>query len=299
MTSVDEDKVSEQEKEEAVEAVKEKKKVRSKSRKTVEAADAVDVGEPDVVESAAEDAIQTTGDESKDAVPEAEKLLVPLDDYLANGIHVGLKYKTKDMRPFIYKVRPDKLCVFDVQKIDERIKIAVKFLSTYNPEDVLVVSNRVYGRVPIKRFSEYTRLRAFPDRFVSGSLTNPSIETYSEPKLLVVTDPTADQQAIKEASEMGIPILAICDTNTRIRNIDVVIPSNNKGKNALALIYWILTRELLKMRGKEFNAPLEEFISKAEPQPYLLKMQEQQRLHRRKRNKRGRKGSGKSGGKRR
>lgn len=213
-----------------------------------------------------------------------EKLLVSLDDYLSNGVHVGLKYKTSDMRPFIYKIRPDKLCVFDVKKIDERLKIAAKFISRYDPKDILVVSNRVYGRAPIKKFAEYIGCKVFDDRFVSGTLTNPNIETYHEPKLLIVTDPTADQQAIKEASDSGIPIIAICDTNTRIRNIDFVVPSNNKGKNALAIIYKILTKEVLKNKGVEnFDAPLEEFISKSEPQPYLLEMQEQQRLHRQKR----------------
>jgi len=212
-----------------------------------------------------------------------EELLVPLDDYLSNGIHVGLKYRTSDMRPFIYKIRPDKLCVFDVKKIDERLRVAAQFLARYDPKDVLLVSNRVYGRKSIRKFAEYTGAKAFVERFVSGTLTNPNIETYTEPKLLVVTDPNADQQAIKEAAIIGIPILAICDTNTRLKNIDVVIPSNNKGKNALALIYWILAREILKIKGKEFSTPLEEFISRAEPQPYLLEMAERQRMRRMKR----------------
>jgi len=212
-----------------------------------------------------------------------EDLLVPLDQYLSNGVHVGLKYKTVDMKPFIYKVRQDKLCVFDVKLIDDRLRTAAKFISTFNPEQILVVSNRVYGKTPIKKFAEAVGARAFTDRFVSGSLTNPEIETYKEPKLLIVTDPTADQQAVKEASDVGVTVLAICDTNTRIRNIDFVVPSNNKGKNALALVYWILAREVSKLQGKEFNPPFEDFLSKAEPQPYLLELQEKQRQKRQKR----------------
>ncbi|OYT54510.1 MAG: 30S ribosomal protein S2 [Candidatus Altiarchaeales archaeon ex4484_2] len=216
-----------------------------------------------------------------------DELLVPLDDYLSNGVHVGLKYKMADMEEFVYKTRQNKLSVFDVRKIDERIRIASDFISRYNPEDVLVVSNRVYGRKSIKKFSQYTGVKAVTSRFVSGTLTNPNIQSYMEPKLLVVTDPSSDQQAIKEAAAMGIPVVAICDTNTRIRNIDYIIPSNNKGKNSLALIYWILTREVLKKQGiKKFDAELEEFISQAEPQPYLIKMQE---IHRKQRMKRKRK----------
>ncbi|MFH1722085.1 MAG: 30S ribosomal protein S2 [Candidatus Altiarchaeota archaeon] len=216
-------------------------------------------------------------------------LLVSLDDYLSNGVHVGLKYKTKDMMPFVYKVRPDKLCVFDVQKIDERMSVAAKMISSYDPKDVLVVSNRMYGRAPIKKFAKYTGVNALSRRMVSGVLTNPRLEEFKEPKLLIVTDPTADQQAISEATNAGIPVLAICDTNTRTKNIDFIVPSNNKGKNSLGLIYWILTREVLKYQGKEdFDAPLEEFISKAEPQPYILTQQEQLRLKRQKNRKRRR-----------
>jgi len=216
-----------------------------------------------------------------------EKLLVSLDDYLSNGVHVGLKYKSADMRPFIYKIRPDKLCVFDVQKIDERLRMAATFIASYKPEDVLVVSNRVYGRAPVKMFTSALGLKYVQDRFVSGTLTNPNIESYLEPKLIVITDPTADQQAIKEAKEAGQTIIAICDTNTRTKDIDFIIPSNNKGKNSLALIYWILTREILRIRGKDdFKTPLAEYISTAEPQPYLLLLQERQKQKRQKKRRR-------------
>jgi len=210
--------------------------------------------------------------------------LVPLETYLSNGVHVGLKYKTKFMKEFIYKTREDKLSVFDVRKIDERLRIASKFISRYEPEKVLAVSNRIYGRRPIKKFSEYTGCMAISDRFVSGTLTNPAIPYYMEPDLLIVTDPSSDKQAIKEASIMGIPVIAVCDTNARINNIDFIIPANNKGKNSIALIFWILTKEVLRLRGiEDFNVPLEEFISKEEPQPYLIKMHEIQKKRRRRR----------------
>jgi len=220
---------------------------------------------------------------------EGGELLVSLDDYLSSGVHLGLKYKVADMGEFIYKTRQDKLSVFDVRKIDERIKIATDFISRYDPKDVLVVSNRIYGRKAIKKFAEYTGCTGVASRFISGTLTNPNIKSYIEPKLLIVTDPSSDKQAIKEASVMGVPIIAICDTNTRIRNIDFIIPSNNKGKSSLALIYWILTRDVLKKRGIDtFDASMEDFVSQAEPQPYLIKMQEIQRRYRMKRKKRRR-----------
>ncbi|MFH1836100.1 MAG: 30S ribosomal protein S2 [Methanobacteriota archaeon] len=227
--------------------------------------------------------------DDKVQVDENEKLLVSLDEYLSNGVHVGLKYKTADMRPFIYKIRQDKLCVFDIQKIDERLRIAAKFIASFKPEEVLVVSNRVYGRTPIKKFAKYIGCTIISDRFISGSLTNPRIKSYVEPKLLIVTDPSADKQAIKEASDTGIPILAICDTNTRTKNIDYVVPSNNKGKNSLALVYWVMTREILKKRGDEFTGSIDEFISTAEPQQYILDMQDIQRQKRKKAKKKSKK----------
>ncbi|PKP53657.1 MAG: 30S ribosomal protein S2 [Candidatus Altiarchaeales archaeon HGW-Altiarchaeales-3] len=217
-------------------------------------------------------------------VVDSNDLLVALDDekqgYLTHGVHIGLKYRTSDMRPFIYRIRPDKLCVFEVSKIDKRIKIAAKFISQFNPQDVLLVSNREYGRHPIKKFAEQTGCRAITKRYVSGTLTNPNIANYTEPKLLVITDPGADLQAIKEAAETGIATLAICDTNTRFKNLDFIIPGNNKGKNSIALIYWLLAREVSRIKGKEFDTPFEHFVSYAEPQPYLLRMQELQRMSR-------------------
>ena len=237
-----------------------------------------------------EDTDVTKSDEDTGVTKSDEDLLVPSDDYLLNGVHIGLKYKIADMKEFIYKVRPDKISVFDVKKIDERLRIASQFIASYKPEEVLVVSNRVYGRKPIIEFAKHTGYNAVKKRFVSGTLTNPNIRDYVEPKLLIVTDPSSDQQAIKEARSMGIPVVAICDTNTRTKNIDFVIPSNNKGKNSLALIYWILAREVLKHRGDEkFDAELDKFISKAEPQPHILKMHEIQRRQARKRKRGGRK----------
>jgi len=221
-----------------------------------------------------------------------ENLLIDdADIYLENGVHLGLKYKTSDMRPFIFKIRTDKLCIFDIAKIDQRIRTAAKFLSRFDPKKVLVVSNRLYGKKPAEAFSKYVGFNFIKKRFPSGMLTNPDIKGFSIYDLIIVTDPLVDQQAIKEAAREHIPVLAICDTNTRAKDIDFILPGNNKGKNSLALIYWLLTREILKIRGIEFNVPIpridqpHEFVSNAEPQEYLLKIQELQRIQRRKKKK--------------
>lgn len=226
-----------------------------------------------------------------------ENLLIDdADIYLENGVHLGLKYRTSDMKPFIFKIRTDKLCVFDIAKIDQRIRTAAKFLARYDPKNVLVVSNRLYGRKPAEIFAKTLGFNFVSKRFPSGMLTNPNMKGYSEHELVFITDPLVDQQAIKESSQHHTAVFAICDTDTRAKNIDYMLPGNNKGKNSLALIFWLLTREILKIRGLEFNIPIprieqgeqgqgHEFISNAEPQAYLLKVQELQRIQRRKKRK--------------
>lgn len=180
---------------------------------------------------------------------EQQELLVPLDDYLKVGIHIGTKFRTKYMEPFIYKVRPDGLSVLNVQKIDERINIAAKFLAQYAPEDILVVCRRENGWKAVQLFSKLTGIRVYAGRYPPGVLTNSSLEDFIETKVILVTDPWPDKNAVKDSLNMGIAVIALCDTNNTANNIDLLIPCNNKGKKSLGLLFWILTKEYLKNRG--------------------------------------------------
>jgi small subunit ribosomal protein S2 len=177
------------------------------------------------------------------------ELLVPEDIYLTSGVHIGTQQKSADMKDFIYKVRQDGLYVLDVKKTDERIRAAAKFLARFDPRRILVVSARQYGQKPARTFSKAIGAPAFAGRFVPGTLTNPSMAGFIEPEVIMVTDPSADKQALNEALNLGIPIVAMCDANNETRNVDLVIPTNNKGRRALACIYWVLTREVLTARG--------------------------------------------------
>ena len=181
---------------------------------------------------------------------EEQNLLIAMDDYLASGVHIGTQQKNKDMEEYIYRARTDGLYVMDVQKTDQKIRVAGKFIAQYHPHDVLIVSARQYGKRPISRFAEVTGIRAKPGRFVPGTLTNPKLNDFMEIKLLIVTDPRADSQAIDEATEMGIPVIALCDSDNETANVDLVIPTNNKGKKALSLVYWLLAREVMLARGE-------------------------------------------------
>jgi len=193
-----------------------------------------------------------------------DTLLVPEETYLTSGVHIGTQQKSADMRPFIFKVRNDGLYVLDIKKTDERIKMASQFLAKYDPASVLVVSARQYGQKPVKLFAKATGCREMAGRFVPGSMTNPDLPKFYEPSVLLVTDPAADVQALKEGLNIGIPIIGLCDANNETKNVDLVIPANNKGRRSLAIIYWLLAREVLKLRGQikedsEFTMVIEDF----------------------------------------
>lgn len=177
------------------------------------------------------------------------ELLIPLDKYLAAGLHIGTQQKTKDMEKYIYRVRADGLHVLDVKSSNNKIIVAAKLLSKYDPDEVLVVSTRQYGQAPVKKFGEVTGTKTIPGRFIPGTLTNPQYSKFIEPKILVVTDPRADSQAVIEAKQNNIPVVALCDTENLLCNVDVTIPVNNKGRKAIALVYWLLARQILRERG--------------------------------------------------
>lgn len=177
------------------------------------------------------------------------ELLIALEKYLAAGLHIGTQQKTSDMEDYIYRVRSDGLYVLDINKTNERIIAAAKFLAKYDPEDILAVSTRQYGQAPVKKFGVKTGVKTIPGRFIPGTLTNPNYAKFIEPKVLIVTDPRSDAQSIIEAKQIGIPVLALCDTENLLSNVDIAIPVNNKGRKAIALVYWLLARQLLRERG--------------------------------------------------
>ncbi|MFT4343573.1 MAG: 30S ribosomal protein S2 [Candidatus Woesearchaeota archaeon] len=197
---------------------------------------------------------------------EQKDMLLPHESYLKSGIHIGTKFRTKAMSPFIYKTRPDGLSVLNLQKIDERIRIGANLIAQYKPEDILVVCRRENGWKAVKKFNTATGIDVFAKRYPPGVLTNIELETFIEKKLMIVVDEWADRNAIRDAAKMGIPVLALCDTNNNANNIDFIIPCNNKGHKSLGLIFYLLARESLKAKGEikdesEMPVKFEEFMS--------------------------------------
>jgi len=178
------------------------------------------------------------------------ELLLSQDVMLSAGIHIGTRMKTKDMAPFIYRVRPDGLFVLDVKKTDERIRVSAKFLARFEPSKIAAVAARLYGQSPVEKFCEVVGATPIIGRFIPGLLSNPLYPNRIEPSVLIVSDPKADVQAVKEASSVGIPVVALCSTDNDFSDVDLGIPTNNKGRRALAVIYWLLARQILRERGE-------------------------------------------------
>lgn len=195
---------------------------------------------------------------------EKEKKLVSTDTYLKAGIHIGSQFRTGDMDEYIYKTRQDGLYVLDINKIDERLREVSKFISKFDPNKILVTAGRVYARKPATKFAETIGAVLSRGRFVPGTLTNPELPNFTEPDVVIVSDPHVDKQVVEECKKAKIPVIAIVDSNNGLKNVDLALPANNKGKKSLALLYWILTREYLnntdKIKSKEdFDLEVEDF----------------------------------------
>jgi len=159
------------------------------------------------------------------------------------------------------------LFVLDVKKTDERIRTTAKFLSRYEPAKIAVAATRLYAHEPIRMFCKLTGATPLIGRFIPGQLSNPQYSSRIDPEVIVVTDPRADAQAVKEASKVGIPIVALCSTDNEFVGVDLVIPTNNKGRRALAVVFWLLARQILRERGelapdRDPPATIEDFEAK-------------------------------------
>ncbi len=188
--------------------------------------------------------------QSASSAPPGTELLVAEEEYLTSGVHIGTQHKNADMKPYIFRVRNDGLFVLDVAKTDAHIRKAAQFLAKYDPKRVLFVSQRQYGQKPVKEAATVVGATAIAGRFMPGSLTNPITPNFMEPEVLVLTDPLGDAQAMREAMNIKIPIIGLVDSNNETKNLDMVIPGNNKGRRSLALVYWLLAREILSARGE-------------------------------------------------
>ena len=180
---------------------------------------------------------------------------------LSTGIRVGTEVKTKFMIPYIIQANPEGLYLFDLDITLNRIQTAARFIKKFDIEKVIVYSGRVYATTPIEKFCELTGAKKMLGRFMPGTLTNPSLPYYSEPLLIIISDPQVDAQAVTEATNAGIPVIGIANTDNVTSKLDLVIPANNRGRKALATVYWLLAREILQ-DSKTMKYEIEDFETK-------------------------------------
>ncbi len=190
------------------------------------------------------ESIETENSDSIEDPTNLEKMI------LSTGIRVGTPVRTKFMASFITRANPEGLYILDISKTLARIDVAAKFIGRTNIANVAVTSSREYGKTPIEKFCELTGARGIFGRFMPGTFTNPSLPKYLEPEIVIVTDPQADEQAVLEATRAGVPVIALANSDNITSKVDVVIPTNNRGRKALATVYWLLTKEVLKKQGK-------------------------------------------------
>lgn len=204
---------------------------------------------------------KTKKKETDDAKQEVEEnLLVKSDDYLSAGVHIGTKFRNKLMSDYIYKIRNDGLAIFNIQKIDEKLRLICNYLSKFNPEEIIIFSKRNTAAKPLKMINHTTGIKTIIGRYLPGSLTNPNNDEFMEPKVVIITDKWYDKQALTDSIKSGAVIITLCNTNTVTNNMDIVMPCNNKGQKSLSLIYWIIAREYAKAKGIPFEYEKEKFI---------------------------------------
>ncbi|MFB6209541.1 MAG: 30S ribosomal protein S2 [Candidatus Nanohaloarchaea archaeon] len=188
-----------------------------------------------------------------------EELLIDREEYLSHGAHIGTQAKHSDMEKYIFHVKKNQLAVLDLNQTDDRVRSAAKFLANYDSEEILVVGRKDAARKPIKAFSEELETRLIAGRFMPGTLTNPQSDDFIEPEVVIVTDPEEDAQAIDEAVDARIPVLAIADSGNSLQDVDLAIPANNKAENSLGIIYYLLAQQIKDEKGENFTAEKSKF----------------------------------------
>ncbi len=196
----------------------------------------------------------------KKAKGEKIDMLVPLDDYVKCGIHLGTKVIMPWMKQYVYRRRADGLAVLNTEVIDKKIREAIPFLTSFDAKDIILVCKREAGWKPAIVFSEVTGIRAFTKKYPAGIMTNPILENFFEPELVIICDPWIDKNALHDAKITGKKLLGLCDANNVIKDIDVIIPCNNKSEKSIGLVFYILAREFLKAKGIKKEIKLEDFV---------------------------------------
>lgn len=180
---------------------------------------------------------------------------------MATGIAFGIKGSvSRDMTSFVTEITPNGNPIMDINTVLSRLEIAGKFIAQAGSKPILYATDSRFENA-LKAFNSATLVPSIFKRFVPGTLTNTELKYYQDAGILIVSDPsngvptkigqvpTGDARAIQEASTQGIPIVAICNTNASLKDVDFCIPANNVGPRAIATTFYLLARSILLATG--------------------------------------------------
>lgn len=190
--------------------------------------------------------------------------LVPVEEYLTAGVHIGTKYKNGFTEKFVHRSRADGLKILDSEQIDQRLKVLIGFLSRFEPSEFVIMGRRENAKKPLTVFSKIVGCDVFTGRYLPGKLTNAELDDFREYKVVIVCDPLTDKNILNEAFEQGIFTVGFCDTNNTTVKLDLAVPINNKGKRSLGLAFHLLAKHYLVNRGiikeSDFKYSVDDFI---------------------------------------